>query len=76
MWYWYFFDFWHGIPVFANFSYGIFVLGTPNVPPSMALISNFVTFFKSTDPYMGWSVTSIGKYVMKYTQPTFKVLGD
>ena len=47
MWYWYFFDFWHGIPVFANFSYGIVVLGTPNVPPNMALLSNFVTFLLS-----------------------------
>ena len=28
----YFVDFWHGISVFANFSYGIAVLGTLNVP--------------------------------------------
>ena len=47
MWYRYFFDFWHGIPVFANFSYGIVVLGAPNVPPNMALFSNFVTFLLS-----------------------------
>ena len=39
--YQYFVDFWHGISVFPNFSYGIAVLGTPNAPPaSMALLSN------------------------------------
>ena len=40
--YQYFVDFWHGISVFANVSYGIAVLGTPsNAPPaSMALLSN------------------------------------
>ena len=48
--YQYFVDFWHGISVFANFSYGIAVLGTPQCPPSMALLSNFVTFFRSADP--------------------------
>ena len=42
--YQYFVDFWHGISVFANFSYGFAVLGTlsnaPPPPPSMALLSN------------------------------------
>ena len=34
MQYRYFVDFWHGISVFTNFSYGIAVLGTPtlNIP--------------------------------------------
>ena len=31
--YGYFVDFWHGISVFANFSDGIAVLGTPQCPP-------------------------------------------
>ena len=31
--YQYFGDFWHGVLVFANFSYGIMVLGTPQCPP-------------------------------------------
>ena len=40
--YQYFVDFWLGISVFANFSQGIAVLGTPSnaPPPSMALLSN------------------------------------
>ena len=33
MQYRYFVDFWHGFSVFANFSYGIAVLGTPQRPP-------------------------------------------
>ena len=51
--YWYFVDFWHGISVFANFFfYGIALLGTPPAPPppSMALLSNFVTFYRSANP--------------------------
>ena len=32
MQYRYFVDFRHGISVFANFSYGIAALGTPNLP--------------------------------------------
>ena len=32
----YFVDFWHGISVFANFSDGIAVLGTPQCPPLLA----------------------------------------
>ena len=32
MQYRYFVDFRHGVSVFANFSYGFAVLGTPNVP--------------------------------------------
>ena len=33
MQYQYFVDFWHGISVFAKFSYGITVLGTPSNAP-------------------------------------------
>ena len=33
----YFVDFRHGISVFANFSYGIVVLGTPQCPPHLKL---------------------------------------
>ena len=35
MQYRYFIDFWHGISIFAYFSYGIAVLGTPQCPPSV-----------------------------------------
>ena len=38
--YQYLVDFWHDISVFLNVSYGIAVLGTPQCPPSMALLSN------------------------------------
>ena len=34
--YWYFINFWHGILVSANFSYGIAVLGIPQCPPHLS----------------------------------------
>ena len=37
--YWYVIDFSHGISVFANFSCGIAVLGTPNVPLKKAVFN-------------------------------------
>ena len=64
--YQYFVDFWLGISVFANFSQGIAVLGTPsNAPPSVALLSN-----------LGPLTPTRADPLTKYMQSTFKSLGD
>ena len=45
-------------------------------PPTGYLPTASSPFFRSADPYTRWPVTSVGMYVTKYKQPTFKVLGD
>ena len=66
----YFVDFWHGVSEYANFSYGIAVLGTYQCPPLARRCSPTSShFFRSADPYTRCPVTSVGMYVTKYKQP-------
>ena len=59
----YFVHFRHGISVFANFSYGIAVLGTPQCPPSNEHLQNY----KSTGSAFKWSFNA-ANYERLYSQ--------
>ena len=54
--YWCFADFQHCILVFADFSYGIAVLGTPQCPPQYLILFNPLTQLGAKEcPLKTWS---------------------
>ena len=54
--YWYFADFQHCISVFADFSYGVAVLGIPPMSPSLLILFNPLTLLEAKEcPLKTWS---------------------
>ena len=54
--YWYFADFQHCISVFADFSYGIAVLGTPQCTPQYLILFNPLIQLEAEEcPLKTWS---------------------